>query len=407
MMLILIWIDYSYFFIFSLATRELLQHIYIPHTPNTRNSIIVSCLNATHVLIVDKIWNGTQCKDKSESPATYRLNIYSLDGKPQSKSPEIVITDPFITEGVLPQDINDGRNEGFFSNPLDPVAFDHLGREWFPYKNCSTITTTHKDDPDNNRFIHADELPRSRCSQWVILDSSSVTEIKEYTPSTPAPITYNNSIETIFCNFQHSLFMLDLIFQTDTLEPGAKPSAVRIQKSIPTRHAFPIPESTTITLRVPQNVSEQFWWSPSRFGRARLEEIDAVWGYMVNEGEVRPETLLANVYLMPFHEDDAENGLQMGNHSGEETTCTAGGWKCVRNGLPPDFCAEWERIVAHRYLRHGWFIPRRYALGIDIYRAWGDDGVICWEPARRLKPGDEVSSWVVCYDENWGAQASQ
>ena len=155
-------LEFRYLFIFSLATRKLLQDILIPHTTNARDKLLLTRLNATHLLTVSLTWAGIQCANTNPGPkyatARFRLNTYPIDGTSQSKHAEILISDPSNVH-LYPSGITmmTGTNQRFGNAgagyrhewPLSRpgVAF-HVGKVWFPYLPNGTISATPKDDPD-------------------------------------------------------------------------------------------------------------------------------------------------------------------------------------------------------------------------------------------------------------------
>lgn len=199
-----------YLFIFSLATRELLQHVYLPQSANTHDTFIMARLNASHLLTVHLTWTKTECtaSDPGDPWARptyyspkYRLNLYPLGGTLLSTSPEILITDSIMRNLRPREETNLSINEGYldipsWKPPLDApswtlplaITLDHLGRVWFPYLRRGTVTITPVDD-HIAPSMHMDQLPRSACSRWVVLDKGSLTAIEQPISRPPETIT--------------------------------------------------------------------------------------------------------------------------------------------------------------------------------------------------------------------------
>lgn len=362
-----------YVFNFSLEGHQLLKHIHIPATLETLEDEIFPRLNNTHFLTVSGERTPRHAQH-TQSSQIYKINIYPLvaTSGEKSQSPEIVITVPdYVTQAI--------RDSA--------IAFDHLGRVWFPFINTGIVSATNTPHIDNlHQSIYMHELPKSECGRWTILDPTAVlTKLQSSVSISPdeTPVSPGRDLlegKTGICRSKRSLHVLEFIDQPDRVYA---PQLIRIREFIPQLHAVSA-KSREITRGIPEELRKAHQ-GVSILGWYHSSAIQGTWpwGYFMRPGfPSGGQTPEQNLYLAPIRECDGESRLRLETNL-RWKVAEAGGWKRVENGVPS------------------------YSNGLDRHirterDSWGDDGVMCWKMAYLYGDREECRSWVVCYEENWG-----
>ena len=214
----------------------------------------------------------------SRKAPRYRLNTWPLTDNQQSKCLEIRITGPTLRAlhpeewdtYSYPSDSDSQELNLSKQDPLQPpVSLDHLGRMWYPYCQDAIITTLVLDGPDKNnkRSYYMHELPKSRCSRWVILDHTALLsalespepgepqqklEMTEHTVLSPHSFVRNSThwdtTATIFGKYQQYMHKIDFRFPENdpcSVIGDVSPSSITCQRLFP------------FVLRLPSSIMNQ------------------------------------------------------------------------------------------------------------------------------------------------------